>query len=58
MNIKKALIIIIALLYLISPVDLMPGLLIDDLAIIAVGAITAFTSAGKPVEEQKRIDNE
>ena len=37
MDIKKILIIVIALIYIISPIDLLPGVPVDDL-VVGIGA--------------------
>ena len=38
MDIKKILIIVIALIYIISPIDLLPGVPVDDLVVGIIGA--------------------
>ncbi len=37
MNLKRVLVLVIAILYFISPLDLVPGILLDDLIFIAIG---------------------
>lgn len=44
-NIKKILIIVIAVIYFISPVDLLPGILVDDLIVIIIGAYKALSDS-------------
>ena len=38
MDIKKILVIVIALIYIFSPIDLLPGVLVDDLVVGIIGA--------------------
>ena len=38
MDTKKILIIVIALIYIISPIDLLPGVPVDDLIVGIIGA--------------------
>lgn len=45
MDIKKILIIVIAVIYFISPVDLLPGILVDDLIVIIIGAYKALSDS-------------
>ena len=36
MNLKRVLVLVIAILYFISPLDLVPGILLDDLLFLAI----------------------
>lgn len=38
MDIKKILILVIAFIYIVSPIDLLPGVPVDDLVVGIIGA--------------------
>ena len=45
MEIKKILFVLFAVVYFISPVDLLPGVLVDDFLVIAFSAYKALSSS-------------
>ena len=53
---KKTLIILIVVAYFVWPIDLCPGLPIDDIAVVALG-LMAMNSIGNS-RKQKMLENE
>lgn len=49
-NLKKALILIAVTLYVVSPVDFMPGLPFDDLVAIIIGISQIRSSTPRVIE--------
>ena len=53
---KKALIILIVVMYFVWPIDLCPGMPVDDIAVVALG-LMAMNSIGNS-RKQKMLENE
>ncbi len=51
-NLKKTLILIAVTLYVLSPLDFMPGLLFDDLIVIIFGIWQIKGTAPKMIEQK------
>lgn len=47
MKTKDWIILIIVLIYIISPIDLMPGVPVDDIIVAIVGALISYNTRGK-----------
>lgn len=47
MNTKKMLIALFTIIYVISPIDLLPGIPVDDLAVAAFGAYQLLAKAAQ-----------
>lgn len=53
-NIKRTLILIVVVLYVLSPLDFMPGILFDDLIAIIIGVCQIRSSTPRMIETQER----
>lgn len=49
-NLKRTLILVAVVLYVLSPLDFMPGILLDDLIVVIIGILQIRSSTPRTIE--------